>query len=282
MNTPQLNKQALKRKQRKLFIRRFLTNLSVTFGSIILIVIVVVGLFAPIIATHDPYDIHPTERLSAPSSEFFMGTDNLGRDLFSRVVYGTQVSMYVGLSVAAISAFFGLLIGLYSAYYRPLDHVLMRFADGLMAFPPILLAIAIMAAMGPNPTNVILALSVVMIPTVARVIRSAALVIKEQTYIEVLKAQGAKSFRVIWRHIAPNTLSHLIVQLTYVFAISIIIEASLSFAQGSLAPTPSWGNIIYEGKSVLHSAWWMTIFPGAFIVMAVLALIYLEMGYEIY
>ncbi|MEH7389422.1 ABC transporter permease, partial [Bacillus sp. JJ1474] len=199
--------------------------------------------------------------------------DNLGRDLFSRVIYGTQASMTVGLSVALISGTFGMIIGLYSAYNRYLDHILMRICDGLMAFPAILLAIAIMAALGPKTINVITALSFVMIPTVARVIRSAALVIKEQTYIEALKSQGASATRIIWIHIAPNAISQLIIQLTYVFAISIIIEASLSFlGVGIPAPNPSWGNIIYEGKAVIYNAWWMTVFPGVFIILAVLAL----------
>lgn len=166
-----------------------------------------------------------------------------------------------------------MVIGLYSAYNRYLDHVLMRICDGLMAFPAILLAIAIMAALGPKTVNVIAALSFVMIPTVARVIRSAALVVKEQTYIEALKSQGASGIRIIWVHIAPNTISQLIIQLTYVFAISIIIEASLSFlGVGIPAPDPSWGNIIYEGKAVIYNAWWMTVFPGMFIILAVLAL----------
>lgn len=267
------SKKKLKLEQRRIFVRRFFANKSVFFGSIILVFLSGIALFAPFITGHDPYQINATERLSGPSAEFYFGTDNLGRDLFSRVLYGTQVSMYVGLSVALISALFGMIIGLNAAYFKPMDHVLMRISDGLMAFPPILLAIAIMAALGPNATNVIIALSIVMIPTVARVIRSAALVIKEQTYIEALKAQGASAFRIIWRHIAPNTVSHLIVQLTYVFAISIIIEASLSFlGVGIPAPAPSWGNIIFEGKSVIYHSWWMTVFPGIFIIIAVLAL----------
>ncbi len=130
-----------------------------------------------------------------------------------------------------------------------------------------------MAALGPKTINVIGALCFVMIPTVARVIRSAALVVKEQTYIEALKSQGGSATRIIWMHIAPNTISQLIIQLTYVFAISIIIEASLSFlGVGIPAPSPSWGNIIYEGKAVIYNAWWMTVFPGTFIILAVLAL----------
>jgi peptide/nickel transport system permease protein len=271
--TVPFNKQEYNKEHRQLLIRKILANRLMVFGSVILVILTIIALFAQVIAVQDPYAINATARLQPPSAEHLFGTDNLGRDLFSRVISGTQSSMTVGLSVAIISGIFGMIIGLYSAYNRYLDHVLMRICDGLMAFPAILLAIAIMAALGPKASNVILALSFVMIPTVARVIRSAALVIKEQTYIEALKSQGASSFRIVWVHIAPNAISQLIIQLTYVFAISIIIEASLSFlGVGIPAPFPSWGNIIFEGKAVIFTSWWMTVFPGTFIILAVLAL----------
>lgn len=267
------SKQALNKEQRRLFLRRFLKNRLLVSGSIILFAISLVAIFAQLIAMQDPYQISSAARLHAPSLKHLFGTDNLGRDLFSRIVFGTQTSMAVGLSVALISGIFGMILGLYSAYYRILDHILMRICDGLMAFPSILLAIAIMAALGPNSVNVTISLSIVMTPYVARVIRSAALVIKEQTYIEALKAQGASSARIIWLHIAPNTNTQLIIQLTYVFAISIIIEASLSFlGVGIPAPAPSWGNILYEGKAVIHKAWWMTVIPGTFIALTILSL----------
>jgi len=189
------------------------------------------------------------------------------------VAHGAQVSMGVGLSVAVLTAVIGMVIGLYAAYYSTLDHILMRVSDALMAFPDILLAIAIMAVLGPQPVNVVIAVTLAKIPVVARIVRSSALVIKEQTYIEAMRAQGASSWRIIWRHILPNTVSPLIVQVTYVFAIAIILEAALSFlGAGVPAPDPSWGNILYDGKIVIYNAWWMTVFPGAFIVMAVLAL----------
>ncbi|MEH7123098.1 ABC transporter permease [Bacillus sp. JJ1503] len=267
------NQQIYKKEQRILLFKRIFSNRLMVFGSAILLFLTIIAIFAPLIVIKNPLEINALARLQAPSSDHFFGTDNLGRDLFSRVIYGTQASMTVGLSVALISGTFGMIIGLYSAYNRYLDHILMRICDGLMAFPAILLAIAIMAALGPKTINVITALSFVMIPTVARVIRSAALVIKEQTYIEALKSQGASATRIIWIHIAPNAISQLIIQLTYVFAISIIIEASLSFlGVGIPAPNPSWGNIIYEGKAVIYNAWWMTVFPGVFIILAVLAL----------
>jgi len=259
--------------RRKLAVRRILNNHALMFGMVIMILFGVIAVFAPVIATHDPYAIDAASRLKPPSADHLFGTDKLGRDLFSRVIYGTQSSMIVGFSVAVLSSVFGLVIGLYSAYYGKLDHVLMRIVDGLMAFPAILLAIAIMAAMGQNIFNVTVALSIVNTPVVARVIRSTALVIKEQTYIEALRALGASSQRIIWRHMAPNTVSQLVVQFTYVFAIAIIIEASLSFlGVGIPAPEPSWGNIIYEGKEVIYQSWSMTVIPGIFIVLSVLAL----------
>jgi peptide/nickel transport system permease protein len=142
-----------------------------------------------------------------------------------------------------------------------------------MAFPDILLAVAIMAVLGPQPINVVIAVTIAKIPTMARIVRSSALVVKEQTYIEAMKSQGASSFRIIWRHIVPNVMSPLIVQTTYVFAIAIILEAALSFlGAGIPAPDPSWGNILYDGKIVIFSAWWMTVFPGVFIILAVLGL----------
>lgn len=267
------NRNKYNKEQRRLLLKRIASNKLMIFGSSILILLTIISFGAPLITTQDPLEINAVARLQAPSTEHYFGTDNLGRDLFSRVIFGTQASMTVGVSVALISGVFGMIVGLYSAYNRYLDHVLMRICDGLMAFPAILLAIAIMAALGPKTINVITALSFVMIPNVARVIRSAGLVVKEQTYIEALKSQGASGTRIIWKHIAPNTISQLIIQLTYVFAISIIIEASLSFlGVGIPAPDPSWGNIIYEGKAVIFNAWWMTVFPGLFIILAVLAL----------
>ncbi|AXN41447.1 ABC transporter permease [Peribacillus butanolivorans] len=267
------SKNLMKKERQSLLLRRYFSNRLVVTGSVIILILSLISIFAPLITIYTPYDMIVTARLSPPSAEHFFGTDNFGRDLFSRVVYGTRVSMTVGLTVAAITLVIGAVIGLYSAYYRTLDHILMRICDGLMAFPAILLAIALMAALGPNIINVILSLSIVNTPTVARVVRSAAIVVKEQTFIEALRSQGASSWRIIWLHIAPNTMSPLIVQITYVFGVSVIIEASLSFlGAGIPAPAPSLGNILFDGKIVIFNAWWMTVFPGAFIILSVLGL----------
>lgn len=266
-------KQKLKKEQRRLFIKRFRSNKLMVTGSIILLFLILITIIGPLIVSKSPYEIIVQDRLSSPSAENLLGTDEFGRDLLSRIVHGAKVTMGVGFIVAVIASFSGMVIGLYASYYRVLDHILMRISDGLMSIPAILLAIALMAALGPNTSNVIIALSIVFTPHVARVIRSSALVVREQTYIEAMKAQGASSTRIIWLHMMPNTISPLVIQATFVFAEAIIIEAALSFlGAGVPAPDPSWGNILYDGKLVIFNAWWMTVFPGIMIVLAVLGL----------
>jgi len=266
-------KNKLRSEQRRLFVRRFWANKSAVIGSIMLLFLSVFALFSPLVSQFSPLEIDPLNRLDSPNGTHWFGTDNFGRDLFSRVASGAQVSIGVGFSVAILTAVIGMIIGLYSAYYSVLDHILMRICDALMAFPDILLAVAIMAVLGPQPINVVIAVTISKIPSLARIVRSSALVIKEQTYIEAMQAQGASSGRIIWRHIVPNILSPLIVQLTYVFAVAIILEAALSFlGAGIPAPDPSWGNILFDGKVVIFSAWWMTVFPGIFIILTVLGL----------
>ena len=266
-------KKVLRKEQNQLFVRRIMTNKMLVSGGSIFLFLIIISIFGPFIASYGPYEMTVVDRLNGPSASHWFGTDNLGRDLFSRVVNGAKVSMGIGLAVAVITAIAGSIIGLFSAYYKALDNLLMRICDALMAFPAILLAIAIMAALGPNTTNVIISLSIVFTPSVARIVRASALVIREQTYIEAIKSQGAKSWRIIWLHIAPNTLSPLITQATFIFAETIIVEAALSFlGVGVPAPDPSWGNILFDGKLVIFNAWWMIVFPGLFIVLAVLGL----------
>lgn len=264
-------KRQISKERRKLFVRRIWSNKMALIGGVIIILITLLAILAPAITKFTPFDLEAVNRLQPPSMTHWFGTDNFGRDLFSRVVYGARVSLAVGAAVAVIAGVLGLFIGIFAAYYKVLDHILMRIADGLMAFPSILLAIAIMAVMGPKPINVVIAIVIVETPAVARIVRSAALVIKEQTYIEAARAQGASAWKIIWSHIAPNVLTPLIVQVTYVFSVSMIIEASLSFlGAGIPAPDPSWGNILYDGKGVIQTAWWMTVFPGIFLLLAVL------------
>ena len=259
--------------RRNIIVRRFLSNRMAVTGCALLSIIFLLALFAPLLATQPPLEMKVTDRLKAPSAAHWFGTDEFGRDVYSRVVYGSRISISVGLSVVLISSVFGLILGLYSAYYRQLDNLIMRVVDGLMAFPAVLLAIAIMAALGPKVENVIISISVVYIPTVARTVRSAALVVREQTYIEAIRALGGKPWRIIWRHIAPNCLSPLIVQATFIFAYAVIIEASLSFlGAGTPPPQPSWGNILSDGRTLIRQAWWIMVFPGVAIVMTVLGM----------
>lgn len=251
--------------------RRILRNKLLLIGGFIILIIGLIAWIAPYITHFNPYELEATNRLQSPNAIHWFGTDDFGRDLFSRVVYGARVSLLVGISVSSMAGVIGLFIGMYAAYYKLLDNIFMRIADGLMAFPSILLAIAIMAVIGPKTINVIIALVIVETPVVARVVRSATLVIKEQTYVEAARAHGASAIRIIWQHIAPNVFSPLIVQVTYVFSVAMIIEAALSFlGAGIPAPNPSWGNILYDGKTLIQVAWWMTVFPGLFLLFAVL------------
>ncbi|MFD1360112.1 ABC transporter permease [Lentibacillus salinarum] len=266
-------KSNLKKEQRQLNNKRFFNNKLLVTGSAIFLFLTLVAFIGPFLMPYDPYGMVVTERLQAPSGDHILGTDDYGRDLLTRIVYGAQVSMGVGLAVTIISSVFGMIIGLYASYYTFLDHILMRICDGLMAIPGILLAIALMAALGPSVLNVIIALSIVFTPNIARVVRSSALVVREQMYIEAMRVQGAISFRIIWGHIAPNTISPLVVQATFVFAETIISEAALSFlGAGVPAPDPSWGNILFAGKLVVFKAWWMVVFPGFVIALSVLGL----------
>lgn len=242
-------------------------------GAILILLSILIAVFAPLISPFGSLQIDPANRLAPPSGTHWFGTDNFGRDVFSRTMYGVRISLMIGAAVTIIATVLGLIVGLLSSYYKILDYILMRICDGLFAFPSILLAIAIMSALGPKTSNVIIALSLVFIPSIARIVRSAALVVKEKTFIEALKAQGASSLRIICFHMAPNVLSPLIVQVTYVFAVTILTEASLSFlGAGIPAPTPSLGNMLYDGKLAIYNAWWMTVFPGVFIILIVLGL----------
>lgn len=271
----QLNRisKEFKQEQRSLFWRKFKSNKGLIFGGSIFLVLSLLAIIGPWIVKTDPLEMNIVNRLLSPSGTNWFGTDEFGRDLFTRIIYGARVSLKIGLFVTIIASFLGLVIGLYASYYKWLDHVLMRICDGLIAIPGILLAISLMAALGASATNVVIALVIVFTPNIARVVRSSALVIKEQTFIEAIRAQGASDTRIIWSHIMPNTLSPLLVQATFVFAESIISEAALSFlGAGIPAPAASWGNILQAGKLVIFKAWWMVIIPGAFIVLTVLSL----------
>ncbi|MGC6585781.1 ABC transporter permease [Paenibacillus sp. Dod16] len=263
----------LKKEQRALGYRRLRSNYGLLIGATIFVLLVILALIGPLFTTYGPYDMKVVDRLTPPGAEHWLGTDEFGRDLLTRLLFGARVSISVGLVVALLSSALGLVIGVYATYYKTLDHILMRICDGLIAIPGILLAIALMAALGASAINVITALTIVFTPNIARVVRSAALVVREQTYIEAMHVQGASATRIIWQHIVPNTLSPLLVQATFVFAEAIISEAALSFlGAGIPAPEASWGNILQASKLVIYKAWWMVVFPGATLVLSVLSL----------
>ncbi|CZV27121.1 ABC transporter permease [Enterobacter cloacae] len=248
-------------------------NPALLIWPAVLAAIVLLSFFASLVSPYDPYSLDPLSRLTPPSTEHWFGTDNFGRDLFVRVALAVRVSLSVGAAVAVIAGVTGMIVGLLCAWYRPVDRILMRVCDGLFAFPSLLLAIAIVGVLGPNIANVVLALSLVYVPSVARVIRGAAMVIKEKNFIEALRAQGAGASRIIWLHLLPNVISPFIVQVSWVFSVAILTEAALSFlGSGVPAPMPSLGNLLLEGKAVIFTAWWMTFFPGIAIVLLILGL----------
>jgi peptide/nickel transport system permease protein len=270
---------AWKREHRKRSLRRLLSNTNLSAGATLFLLVSLLALFGPLLCPADPYAMTVTERLKAPDGAHLLGTDEFGRDLLSRIIYGARVSIGIGAAVTLLASVLGLVIGVYASYYPIPDHIFMRICDGMSAIPGILLAIALMAVLGASARNVIIALAIVYIPGVARAVRSGALVVKEAPYIEALKTQGANDLRIIWLHIVPNVLSPLLVQASFAFAGALLSEASLSFlGAGIPAPAASWGNILQAGKGVIHKAWWMVVFPGFMIILSVLSLTMLGDG----
>lgn len=266
-------KKRLEKEQRQIRIRKFTKNRASVFGLIVVLTMVALALLAPVICRYDPLALDTVNRLKGCSSEHWFGTDTMGRDVFARVLYGARISLLVGFSVGISSGVLGMIIGLYASTSKIADNILMRICDGLKAIPSTLLAITLMTVLGADIKNVIISLVIVNVPNMARLARGQALVVKEQTYIEAMKCLGAKKFRILWKHVAPNILSPMIVQVTFVFASAIITEAALSFlGAGVPAPLPSWGNILNEGKGVIYTAWWMVLYPGLFTALTVLGL----------
>jgi len=211
--------------------------------------------------------------LKPPSFAHWLGTDDVGRDIYSRVIYGARISLIVGGSVVALSTLVGLAMGLMAGFYRSLDYPIMRVMDGMMAFPGIILAIALMASLGPSLLTVIIALGVVNTPRVARLVRGSVLVLRETQYVEAAHALGQRGAWILLRHVLPNCISPLIVQSTFIFAAAILGEAALSFlGVGSPPHIPSWGNILSDARTYLHQAPWMTLAPGAAIMATILGL----------
>ena len=263
-----------------------LGNRSVQLGGAIFGLIVAVGVLAPVLATTDPSAIDPTARNRKPGAErtvrgedgrpralrHWMGTDTLGRDVYSRVVYGARVSLVVGVTVALVSAAAGLLIGLVAGYVRALDGIVMRVMDGLMAIPAILLAIGLVSLSRAGLRSVILAIVIPEVPRVVRLVRSVVLSIREEPYVEAAVALGARTPALLRRHVVPNTLAPLVVQATFVCASAILLEAILSFLGVGIPPeTPTWGNIMAEGRALFRVFPHNILFPGIFLAATVLA-----------
>jgi peptide/nickel transport system permease protein len=246
---------------------------TVVIGGVLLGLMVAMAIFAPFLGTVDPTALSPAHRLRWPSHEYWFGSDMLGRDIYSRTIYGARVSLTVGFSVALAATGLGLAIGLVTGFNRWVDAIVMRVMDGLMSIPGVLIAIALMALTRASMSNVIFAITVAEIPRVTRLVRSIVLTLREQPFVEAAFASGTTQLRVMWRHIVPNTIATLLVQGTYICASAMITEAILSFIGAGTPPTiPSWGNIMAEGRAVFLVAYYIVLFPGIFLSLTVLAI----------
>jgi peptide/nickel transport system permease protein len=246
---------------------------TIVIGGGLLALMLAIAIFAPFLGTVDPTALSPAHRLRWPSAEYWFGSDMLGRDIYSRTIYGSRVSLTVGFSVALLATGIGLGIGMVTGFNRWVDAVVMRVMDGLMSIPGVLIAIALMALTRASIGNVIFAITVAEIPRVTRLVRSVVLTLREQPFVEAAFASGTTHLRVMWRHIVPNTIATLLVQGTYICASAMITEAILSFIGAGTPPTiPSWGNIMAEGRAVFLVAYYIVLFPGIFLSLTVLAI----------
>jgi peptide/nickel transport system permease protein len=242
-------------------------------GLILLTLVTLVAFLAPLLAPHDPLEVHAIDRLKAPGARYWLGADTLGRDVLSRLVYGARISLGVGAATVVFCNVVGILVGLIAGFYRRVDNPLMRVMDAFMAFPSILLALGIVAVLGPSVVNTVFALSVVYTPRAARVVRSAVLGIREADYITAGRAIGLGDIRLIGWHVLPNAMAPIIVQASFIFAHAVIAEASLSFlGVGSSPEVPSWGNMLSEARQYLRRAPSLALFPGVSIMLTVLSL----------
>ncbi len=265
--------EAIFREQRQLRKERLLASPGLIIGFVGFVIILMSAVLVPALSNADPNAMIVVDRLKPPSGEHILGTDEFGRDLFVRLMYGARVSLWVGGCVAVFSCILGVILGIYASYFKILDHILMRICDGLIAIPGILLAIALIAALGTSSWNVVVALTIVYTPSVARTVRASAMVVREQPYVEAARVQGSSDFRILWKLILPGVVSPLTVQASFIFAQAIISEASLSFlGAGVPAPAASWGNMLQASKLVFSKAPWTMICPGAAVVICVLSL----------
>ena len=246
---------------------------TVLLGLVVLAVIALLAALAPLIAPYAPNKLSVVNRLKPPSGVYWFGTDEFGRDVFSRTIYAGRLSLLVGASVVAFASIVGITLGVIAGFFRKLDTPIARVIDAMMAFPDILLAISLVAALGPSLTTVIVALGIVYAPRLARIVRASTLVIRELPYVEAARALGVSTWRIMTRHVLRNLISPILVQATFIFAYSMLAEAGLSFLGLGVSPeVPTWGTMIAAGRQYVGQADWMTLFPGVAIVLAVLSL----------
>ena len=255
-----------------MLIKRVLRNKLAVLGLAIVFFVVLTSLTASIVAPFDPMKLSLSNRIKAPSDEHVFGTDHFGRDLLSRVLYGGRVSLQVGVFSVMLAAIVGIILGAVGGYFGGrIDYVIVLVMDALISFPVLLLAIGLMAVMGPGVRNIIIALALVFIPTYGRVVRGSVLSIRQKEYIEAARNAGSGDLKIIFLHVLPNTMAPLIVVTTISVANAILIEAALSFlGLGVPPPAPSWGNILADGRNFISQAPWLTIFPGLAITLSVL------------
>jgi len=255
-------------------LRRLLRNRGATLGGLFLLALVVVAIFAPVIAPYDPIEIYPTEGRQAPSLKHLAGTDKFGRDAMSRIIFGTRISLRVGLISVAIALSIGGVVGLYAGYYGGrADRLICMLVNIMLAFPGILLSLSIVAVLGPGLENVMVAVGISSIPEFLRVVRGSVLSAKEEVYVESAKVVGCSNRRIIFRHILPNVVAPVIVLSTLWVGTAILIGASVSFlGLGVQPPTPEWGLMVSDGRNYLTTMWWLSTFPGVAIALTVLAM----------
>jgi len=270
--TQQLKPKSVFQRNFQDFTRRLLRNRSAQVGLFLLVIVIGSAILAPLIAPYDPTLVNSPERLQSPSLQHFFGTDALGRDMFSRILFGAQLTLQIGVIALSIAAFFGILIGLVTGYYGGLiDGVLMRFIDLLLAFPGILLALMIVSTLGPNLTNAMIAVGISSIPGFARLVRGSVLTIREQEYVTAARAVGVSNPRILWKAILPNVMAPIIVLATLLFPDAVLVAASLSFiGLGAQPPSPEWGALLVDGRLYIQSASWLITFPGLAIFITIM------------
>jgi peptide/nickel transport system permease protein len=260
----------------RLFSRRIVVAAATTLALVVL-----VSVFAGAVTGFDPNETAVRQRLAAPSAAHWLGTDELGRDLFARIAFGGRYSLAIAASTALLAVCAGTALGLVAGFVRGLDAVLMRLTDAMMSFPDILLAIALVGILGPSMLNVIVAMTLVYTPRVARVVRASTLVVRELLFVEAARASGIPAFRVLWRHILPNLLSPILVQASFIFAYVILAEAALSFLGVGVPPDiPTWGTMVAGSQQYAHQALWIVLFPGLAIILTAMSLQLLGDGFR--